>query len=597
VTEALPRLFGAYQLIRKLAAGGLGTVFVARPLRSGLPSPIALKCLHERFDENGEAVQRFKHEAEIAVSIDSPHVVRIFDVGSVAGHLYAAMEYIRGWPVARVVRGFRESGRLPPLGWVINRVRGGLLGLHAIHAAIDRTTLIPLGTVHRDLSPSNIMIDRDGRMCLIDLGLVRSNIRSWQTRAGDVLGTPGYMSPEQARGEHVDLRSDIYVFACVLFELLVLERYLVGEDRVSLLEEAVRPTFRRPSELRPDVPPGFDRILKKALSVRPEARFGSAIELAEALEEVERSRAGIGQHSMTMPDVLERELRVLEREIEVLMAADPLDETSVEPSTLIYAERSAITVRDDTETDGERVQSLGPSISLGWSSGLSRMKTFPQRSEPLSPGAVPAKLPRIFFVQDGRSEAKGDRTRATVAAGSLVALVCGAFLALALVMVRSPDVLLSPVLLVPEDSSPRLEAAPQPLPLVTPRLDRGDPPRDRGGEVGERRSFEGARPGKLKGSGRARGGATDSSRVGSGGEASWSAEEVGPSAADLLEVASVLRRRAPPDRGREIDELIADILIWSRSTDRALAAPALRKLAQRLDAIGREREAQEQRGE
>src|SRR5262249_5928141 len=164
------------------------------------------------------------HEAKVAVSIDDPHVVRVLDVGVVHGRdHFLAMDFVRGWPCSRLLQAGEASGRFFAIEQVVALMCGALRGLYALHTAKNPANQEALGAVHRDISPRNLMITPDARAVIIDLGLGKSNLQAWVTRAGRISGTPGYISPEQVLGERVDSRSDLYSIAVVLYELITLE--------------------------------------------------------------------------------------------------------------------------------------------------------------------------------------------------------------------------------------------------------------------------------------------------------------------------------------------------------------------------------------
>ncbi|MCA9556269.1 MAG: serine/threonine protein kinase, partial [Myxococcales bacterium] len=282
-----PRTYGPYLLLKNLGTGGTGDVFLARPRDegAGVPSPVVIKRLHGALLDQGDFVKRFRHEAELAVAIDDPHVARVYDVGRVGDSLYIAMEYLSGWALARVIQDLKDTGHRPSLTSVVDIVAGALAGLHALHTARDPRTQQPLGIVHRDVAPKNIMVGEDGRTRLIDLGLGKSTLQDWKTGTGVVMGSPGYMAPEQVQGLAVDARTDTYAAGIVLWETLTLTRYIKRGPVPLMLRAQVQPEFVPPSHLRGDVPPALDAVCRRALAVPEEARFQSAREFRDALLE------------------------------------------------------------------------------------------------------------------------------------------------------------------------------------------------------------------------------------------------------------------------------------------------------------------------
>lgn len=284
VADAFPTQFGSYQLLSRLGHGAMCEVFLGRPIGPdrGLPTPVVVKRLLPELLERPAFVERFKHEGAIAGRIRSPHVAQVYEIGAVGPALYLTMELVEGWPFKQVLSSLAKRARRPTVPGAVALVDGALAGLEALHEARDARGE-PLGIVHRDLSPNNVMLRVDGTASLIDLGLGRSKLQTWKTRTGAVLGSPGYMPPEQVIGDRVDHRADLYAMAVLLWELLVVNRYVVPGSVAETLERSARPSFRRPSGLRPDVPAALDAVLERALSIQPEARYPSARALRAAL--------------------------------------------------------------------------------------------------------------------------------------------------------------------------------------------------------------------------------------------------------------------------------------------------------------------------
>ncbi len=294
-----PEIFGGYLLLEALGRGAMGDVFIARPLDSsrGLPSPIVVKRLHGNLTSNPRFVARFQHEAAIAVCIDHPNVATAYDVGAVGETLYIALEYVSGWPLSHFIAGIVKSGRHASVASVIDSIGGALQGLHALHTATDRNGRA-LDIVHRDLAPKNLMVDEAGQMHLIDLGLGKSNAQDWRTQTGVVMGSVGYMAPEQALGQRADARADIYAMAVVAFEMLALRNYVPPGTVPEMVHACTQPLFEPPSKFRPDLPEGLDEVLQKALQLDPADRFESAAAFLQALRQVvpkSKSDGGMGR--------------------------------------------------------------------------------------------------------------------------------------------------------------------------------------------------------------------------------------------------------------------------------------------------------------
>lgn len=281
----LPRAFGHYVLLKSLGSGGTGDVHLARPAvpGTGIPSPVVIKRLHAQLAQQENFVRRFSHEAAIAVAVDSPHVAKAYDVGRVDETFYLALEYIPGWTLSRVMKDLEDGGGEASLESIADIVCGALAGLTALHEAKDPNTQQVLGVVHRDIAPKNIMVGEDGVTRLIDLGLGKSAIQDWKTSTGVVMGSPGYMAPEQVIAERVDHRADLFAVGIVLWELLTRRFFIKRAPLPLMLRAQSAPTLVAPSQYRSDVPPALDAVVLKSLAHDPDERYASAVEMAAAV--------------------------------------------------------------------------------------------------------------------------------------------------------------------------------------------------------------------------------------------------------------------------------------------------------------------------
>lgn len=346
--------FGAYALLKSLGQGAMGDIHLARPynVRRGIPTPIVIKRLHGELASNPDFVRRFKHEAEIAVSVDSPHVAKVYDVGAVGETLYIAMEYVNGWPVSKFIEAVIASGHHANISAIVDLIAGGLRGLTALHEAKDVRTGQPLGVVHRDISPKNLMVGEDGAMRLIDLGLGKSNVQDWKTRTGVVMGSVGYMPPEQVTAEKIDHRADLYAMGAVLFELLALRHYIARGPIPVMLRRSVEPTFEPPSRFRPDVPRGLDEVLQKALELDANRRYQSAAEFLAAIRAVVPERKSAGGMMTLISELFSTSLPERKSELSQLLRLPlpELEEDGPEPEhtvTFVVAEGVAPLAPED----------------------------------------------------------------------------------------------------------------------------------------------------------------------------------------------------------------------------------------------------------
>jgi hypothetical protein len=262
---------GPYEILAPLGAGGMGEVYRARDTRLG--REVALKILPAEVANDPSRRQRFEQEARAVAALNHPNIVAVFDVGE-------------GYMVSELVEGEPLSGLKAPLRRTLDIVGQIASGLAAAHAA---------GIVHRDLKPANILLTRDGRVKILDFGLAKLHAQraaaaaetaAVNTEPGMVMGTVGYMSPEQVRGLEVDHRSDIFSFGLILYELLTGERAFAGETSADTLRAILR---EEPPELPDTVPVALREIVAHCLEKEPGDRFQTAHDLAFALATLAQS--------------------------------------------------------------------------------------------------------------------------------------------------------------------------------------------------------------------------------------------------------------------------------------------------------------------
>jgi len=266
---------GPYEIIEPLGHGGMGEVYRARDAR--LQRQVAIKTVASGALSDPQSLERFDREARAVAALSHPNILAIYDVGSHDGVPYLAVELLEGETLRSRI------GTSPlPLSTVLEYAVQIARGLAAAH---DR------GIVHRDLKPENIFVTRDGQTKLLDFGLATES--TWQsgddptriqTEHGMILGTAGYMSPEQARGDRADARSDIFSFGCVLFEMLCGRRAFTGDSRIETLHAILKVHPPDVASVRADVPPALDRVVRRCLEKAPESRFQTARDLVFALE-------------------------------------------------------------------------------------------------------------------------------------------------------------------------------------------------------------------------------------------------------------------------------------------------------------------------
>jgi eukaryotic-like serine/threonine-protein kinase len=280
----VPRTIGRYSLYGKIASGGMATVHLGKLLGPvGFSRTVAIKKLHSHFTEDPEFVSMFLDEARLAARIRHPNVVPTLDVVATEGELFLVMDYVQGETLSRLLRQVaarRESIPLPIVGAIFS---GILHGLHAAHEAKNERGE-PLGVVHRDVSPQNIMVGLDGVPRLLDFGVAKAAGRLQQTREGQIKGKIAYMSPEQIQGTMATRHTDVYAVAVVLWETLTGRRLFQAPTEIETLQKVLEGPVPPPSTYAKGLPSGLDAIVLRGLDRAPEKRFTTAREMAAALE-------------------------------------------------------------------------------------------------------------------------------------------------------------------------------------------------------------------------------------------------------------------------------------------------------------------------
>jgi serine/threonine protein kinase len=280
-----PESVGRYMIFDEIGVGGMASVHLGMLTGAvGFRRIVALKQLHTRFINDPDFVAQFINEARLASRIHHANVVQTLDVVWTGTQLLLVLEYVDGDTLNRVLRTAVERNSLIPIDVACSIVVGLLQGLHAAHEVKDEEG-VPLDIVHRDVSPQNILIARDGVARVLDFGVAKALAQSPNTQSGLLKGKFGYMAPEQILRGHVDRRTDVFAAGVVLWETLLCRRLFQSTKNVEqALSRVVAAEIPAPSTYRPEIPPALDAIVMRAVDRDPEQRFQSAEELAIALE-------------------------------------------------------------------------------------------------------------------------------------------------------------------------------------------------------------------------------------------------------------------------------------------------------------------------
>jgi eukaryotic-like serine/threonine-protein kinase len=295
---------GRYEIRALLGTGGMGQVYLAQD--TSLNRKVALKVLPAEVASNEDRMRRFKQEATAAASLNHPNIAHVYEIGEAAGLNFIAMEYIEGVTLRTKIH--EDLEELPKLLRILQHVAEGLAKAH------------DAGIVHRDLKPDNIMITSDGHAKVLDFGLAKlvepqtntnsltsseePTILQQYSTPGLILGTMGYMSPEQAQGKtkEIDRRSDIFSFGCILFEAITRQKAFSGKDHIETLNKLIREPAPALAAFNPDAPADLQRIVRRCLTKDPDQRYQTIKDVAIELREVRRSMEDGGVDA-TMPPV------------------------------------------------------------------------------------------------------------------------------------------------------------------------------------------------------------------------------------------------------------------------------------------------------
>ncbi len=283
---ATARRLDRYEVLAELASGGMATVYLGRlPGAGGFERLVAIKRLHPHLERDQAFVDMFLDEARIAARIRHPNVVSTLEIGTAERGYFLVMDYVEGPTLARLLSRAAQGVDKMPVRVALRIIHDAVAGLHAAHELKDDAGN-PLHIVHRDVSPQNVLIGLDGTSRITDFGVARALNRISHTRTGQLKGKLGYMAPEQARGDDLDRRADLFAAGVLLWETLAGKRLFKGKSDTDAetLARVLSSEIPRVKTMNPEVPDALDAFVARALERKLELRFRDGAEMIDALE-------------------------------------------------------------------------------------------------------------------------------------------------------------------------------------------------------------------------------------------------------------------------------------------------------------------------
>jgi serine/threonine protein kinase len=291
-------------MLKHLATGGMADVLLGRSDGiEGFERYVVLKRIRPEHAKDQQFIRMFLDEARVAATLHHQHIVQVHDIGEASGEYFIAMEYLHGEDVRTLLSNASRTRTHVALGFAVAIVSAVAAGLHYAHERLGNDKR-PLNIVHRDVSPSNILVGYDGSIKIVDFGIAKASMRE-ETRSGNLKGKLAYMSPEQCTGGEVDRRSDVYALGVVLYELATTSRMFKGDNDYLVMEQIVKGRVTPPQARRPNLPGELSEIIMRAVAPERDRRYASADELRIALEQF-ANRAGLTASSSTIASYMKK---------------------------------------------------------------------------------------------------------------------------------------------------------------------------------------------------------------------------------------------------------------------------------------------------
>lgn len=337
--SSAPAVLGKYQLVRKLASGGMAEVFLARAAGPmGFEKQVVVKRILPHLADEQNFISMFLSEARLAAQLNHPNVVQVFDFGETDGSYFLVMEFIDGVNLRVLFRKAQEQSSPLPFTFVARIISQACEGLAYAHDFVDPADGQPMGLVHRDVSPDNVLIARNGSVRVVDFGIAKAANQTNLTKTGTVKGKFSYMPPEQLTGQPLDRRADVFALGIVMYELLTGRKPFDTSNEAFIVRAIMYEAFAPASQFRHDVPEALQRILDKALAKSREERYADCRELQSDLERfILQQGEPVSQYQLS---------QLVQRLAPPAAPTAPLPQPSAPPAPPMGAPPQAATVED-----------------------------------------------------------------------------------------------------------------------------------------------------------------------------------------------------------------------------------------------------------
>jgi serine/threonine-protein kinase len=410
--------FGQYELVKRLARGGMAEIFLAIEHGAhGVSRHVVIKRVLPQMMESEDFVTMFMDEARLVAKLGHPNIAHVHGFGDIGGVFFLVMEYVDGLTLSKLMRVMKD--RRLPLQLTLRLAADACAGLHYAHEVRDETGR-HLGVVHRDISPQNIMVSRAGLAKLIDFGVAQATTQAHITAAGQLKGKLAYMSPEQFRGRGIDRRADVFAIGAVLHEMVTGERLFLRENEAATMHALM---FDEPASVVPyGAPPELDLIIRKAVQKSPAERFRTALELQEALEALIAQR-GLVVSTFQVGHFVEAALRQVEALREKVRAQTDAEQgvPDLTPTHLSHKDVPRLAPTPSLSADLLSAPTLPPQLTSAPRSAEDLLPTSP--GIPAERGARSSSLTPSVATPSPASDVRAKRTRRPVLIAGVAVLL------------------------------------------------------------------------------------------------------------------------------------------------------------------------------